>query len=74
LSDLAHNLLADFQHRTLSGYRYENYGPKHIIRALLRIPGILTIHDGNIVKIVLLIQNQFSQDQLICLERFGLGS
>jgi len=42
LTDLAHNLLADFQHRALIGSRFENYGPKRIIRDLLRIPGNLT--------------------------------
>jgi len=74
LTDLAHNLLADFQHRALIGSRFENYGPKRIIRDLLRIPGNLTFRDGNIVKIELLSQKQFSQDLLICLERFCLGS
>ena len=74
LTDLAHNLLADFQHRALIGSRFENYGPKRIIRDLLRIPGNLTFRDGNLVKIELLSQKQFSQDLLICLERFCLGS
>jgi hypothetical protein len=74
LTDLAHNLLADFQHRALIGSRFENYGPKRIIRDLLRIPGNLTFSDGNLVKIELLSQKQFSQDLLICLERFCLGS
>jgi hypothetical protein len=74
LTDLAHNLLADFQHRALIGSRFENYGPKRIIRDLLRIPGNLTSRNGSIVKIELLSQKQFSQDLLICLERFCLGS
>ena len=73
LTDLAHNLLADFQHRALIGSRFENYGPKRIIRDLLRIPGNLTSCNGSIVKIELLSQKQFSQDLLICLERFCLG-
>jgi hypothetical protein len=74
LTDLAHNLLADFQHRALIGSRFENYGPKRIIRDLLRIPRNLTSRNGNIVKIELLRHKQFSQDLLICLERFCLGS
>lgn len=74
LTDLAHNLLADFQHRALIGSRFENYGPKRIIRDLLRIPGNLTSRNGSIVKIELLSQKQFSQDLLICLERYCLGS
>jgi hypothetical protein len=74
LTDLAHNLLADFHHRALVGSRFEGYGPKHIIRDLLQMPGKLTFVDGKIAKIELLSQKQFSQDLLICLERYCLGS
>jgi hypothetical protein len=74
LTDLAHNFLADFHHRALIGSRFENYGPKRIIRDLLHMPGKLTFCNGNIAKIELLSQKQFSQDLLICLERYCLGS
>jgi len=74
LTDLAHNLLADFQHRALIGSRFENYSLKRILRDLLRMPGILTLRDGKIAKIELLSQRQFSQDLLICLERFCFDS
>lgn len=74
LTDLAHNLLADFHHRALLGSRFEGYGPKRIIRDLLRMPGNLTFVNGNIAKIELLSQKQFSQDLLICLERYCSGS
>lgn len=74
LTDLAHNLLADFQHRALVGSRFEGYGPKRIIRDLLHMPGQLTFEDGKIAKIELLSQKHFSQDLLICLERYCLGS
>jgi hypothetical protein len=74
LTDLAHNLLADFHHRALVGSRFEGYGPKRIIRDLLRMPGKLTLTNGKIAKIELLSQKQFSQDLLICLERYCLGS
>ena len=74
LTDLAHNLLADFQHNALIGSWFEGYGPKRIIRDLLRMPGKLTFCDGNIAKIELLSQKQFSQDLLICLERYCSGS
>jgi len=74
LTDLAHNLLADFQHRALVGSRFEGYGPKRIIRDLLRIPGKLTFVDGKIAKIELLSLKHFSKDLLICLERYYLGS
>ena len=74
LTDLAHNLLADFYHRALVDSRFEGYGLKRIIRDLLRMPGKLTLCDGKIAKIELLGQKQFSQDLLICLERYCLSS
>lgn len=74
LTDLAHNLLTDFHHRALIGSRFEGYGPKRIIRDLLQMPGKLTFVGGNIAKIELLSQKQFSKDLLICLERYCLGS
>ena len=74
LTDLAHNLLADFHHRALVGSRFEGYGPKRIVRDLLCMPGKLTVLDGKIVKVELLSQKQFSQDLLMCLERYCLGS
>jgi hypothetical protein len=73
LTDLAHNLLADFHHRALVGSRFEGYGPKRIIRDLLHLPGKLTFVDGRIAKIELLSQKQFSKDLLICLERYLAG-
>lgn len=74
LTDLAHNLLADFHHRALVGSRFEGYGPKRIIRDLLQMPGKLTFVDGKITKIELPSQKQFSPDLLMCLERYCLGS
>ena len=74
LTDLAHNLLADFHHLALVGSRFEGYGPKRIIRDLLHIPGKLTFTDGKIAKIELLSLKHFSKDLLICLERYCLGS
>ena len=73
LTDLAHNLLADFHHRALVGSRFEGYSPKRIIRDLLRMPGKLTFENGKIAKIELLSQKQFSKDLLICLERYLAG-
>lgn len=73
LTDLAHNLLADFHHRALVGSRFEGYGPKRILRNLLHMPGKLTFVDGKIAKIQLLSQKQFSKDLLICLERYLAG-
>jgi len=41
LTDLAHNLLADFHHRALVGSQFEDYGPKRIVRDLLTMQGRL---------------------------------
>jgi hypothetical protein len=73
LTDLAHNLLADFHQRALVGSRFEGYGPKRIVRDLLCMPGKLTFADQKIAKIELLTLKQFSQDLLVCLERYCLG-
>jgi hypothetical protein len=73
LTDLAHNLLADFHHHALVGSRFEGYGPKRIIRDLLQMPGKLTFLDGKIVKIELPSQKQFSKGLLNCLERYLAG-
>jgi hypothetical protein len=74
LTDLTHNLLADFHQRALVGSRFEGYGPKRIIRDLLQMPGNLSFEDGKIAKIELISQKQFAKDLLICLERYCLGS
>lgn len=74
LTDLAHNLLAEFHHRALVGSRFEGYGPKRIVRDLLQMPGKLTFAHGKLVKLELLSQKQFSQELLLCLEKYDLGS
>jgi hypothetical protein len=70
LTDLAHNLLADFYHRALIGTRFESYGLKRIVRDLLATPGLLTFENGQLRRVELLSLKQFSQDLLICLERY----
>ncbi len=72
LTDLAHNLLADFQHRALCGTRFESYGLKRIVRDLLAIPGRL-IFDGNrLARVELLTLNQNASDCAACLEKYCL--
>lgn len=70
LTDLAHNLLADFKHHALVGSRFEGYGLKRIIRDLLSMPGVLVFEDKKLVRIELLSQKQNAADLLICLERY----
>lgn len=73
LTDLAHNLLADFYHQALVGTRFAGYGPKRIVRDLLATPGNLVLEAGELQRIELLSLKQFSPELLICLERYCLG-
>lgn len=73
LTDLAHNLLADFHHRALTGTRFESYGLKRIVRDLLTMPGRLVFDAGQLKRIELLTLNQNAADLLICLERYCSG-
>ena len=73
LTDLAHNLLADFKRHALRGSRFEQYGIKRIVRDLLCLPGTLVFdRHGNLAYVKLLSQKQNSSDLLICLERYYL--
>jgi hypothetical protein len=72
LTDLAHNLLADFYHRALLGSPFEGYGPKRIVRDLLAVPGRIVLEEGR-VRVELLSQKQFSKDLVMCLERYCSG-
>lgn len=70
LTDLAHNLLADFHHRALAGSRFDGYGPLRIVRDLLATPGRLFFADGKLVRVELLSQKQFARDLAMCLEKY----
>lgn len=72
LTDLAHNLLADFAHRGLADSSFAAYGPKRIVRDLLKMPGLVTLTD-NQVQIDLLSQNQFSEELAMCLVKYCSG-
>lgn len=74
LTDLAHNLLADFYHRTLLQSKFEGYGLKRIVRDLLAVPGRLYFDQGRLVKIELLSQKHFVENLKICLERYCSSS
>jgi hypothetical protein len=75
LTDLAHNLLADFSHQALVGSPFEDYGPKRIVRDLLATPGRLIFDDSGskLARVELLSLKQFSKDLAICLERYCSG-
>ena len=70
LTDLAHNLLADFHHRALKGTRFESFGLKRIVRDLLATPGRLVFEAGQLQRVELLSLKLFSKDLLSCLERY----
>ena len=71
LTDLAHNLLADFHHRVLSGSRFDDYGLKRIVRDVLATPGRLVFEDGQLKRIELLSQMQNAEDLVTCLKRLN---
>ena len=73
LTDLAHNLLADFYHRALVGSPFEDYGLKRIVRDLLATPGRLVFEAGQLKRIELLSLKHYASDLLICLERYSSG-
>lgn len=70
LTDLAHNLLAEFCHQALVGTRFESYGLKRVVRDLLAIPGRLIFEQGELVRVELLSLNQNAEDLAICLEKY----
>lgn len=70
LTDLAHNLLADFYHRALLGSKFETYGPKRIVRDLLNTPGRLVFEAGVLKRIELLSLKQNAEDLRMCLVRY----
>jgi hypothetical protein len=73
LTDLVHNLLAEFYQRALVGKHFESFGLKRIVRDLLAMPGRLVFEAGELKRIELLTQKQFAQDLLWCLERYCVG-
>jgi hypothetical protein len=70
LTDLAHNLLADFYHSALANSILAHYGPKRIVRDLLNFPGCLTFEGQTLTRVDLLSQKQFSRELEMCLNRF----
>ncbi len=69
LTDLAHNLLADFYRQALQGTTFDGFGSKRIVRDLLAMPGYLTVRK-NYLRIDLLRKKQFSSELVMCLLRF----
>lgn len=70
LNDLAHNVLADFQHRALKDSPCSDFSSKRIIRDLISIPGYLSFRDEKLEKVSLLSLKQFSEPMQHALLRY----
>ena len=70
LTDLAHNLLADFRHYGLAESRFATWGLKRIVRDLLAIPGRLYFEGAELKRIELLAEHPYAEELIICLERY----
>jgi len=73
LTDLAHNLLADFHHTVLSDTKFAGFGPKRMVRDLLAIPGMLTFEGTQLKRIDLLESHPHAKSMLICLKKHDWG-
>lgn len=71
LTDLAHNLLAEFHHKALRNSRFDGFGLKRIVRDLLSLPGKIVLADDKLVKIEFATtQNLFAKEFVDCLQKF----
>jgi hypothetical protein len=73
LTDLAHNLLADFRHHALAYTRFHDYGQKRIVNNLLNIPGKLIFEAGILKQVELLSTHENAKEMRSCLEKFCSG-
>lgn len=73
LTDLAHNLLADFSYQALLGSKFDDFGLKRIVRDVLATPGRLVFADGHLQRVELLSQKQFAEELRSCLEKYCSG-
>ena len=70
LTDLAHNLLADFHNKALMGSSFEPFGPKRIVRDLLCTPGLLSFEDEKLSQVDLLSLKHYSDELVSVLLRY----
>jgi len=70
LTDLAHNLLADFHDRALDDSRFAHWGLKRIVRDLLAMPARLRFRQLQLYRIDLLKSHPYAKELLICLEKY----
>ncbi len=70
LTDLAHNLLANFYQTTLQQTRFRSFGQKRIVNKLLNIPGRLIFEANKLKRVELLSTHENAEDMRICLEKY----
>ncbi len=74
LTDLIHNLLADFRYQALADSCFAHWGLKRIVRDLLAIPGRLYFSGSQLKRIELLATHPYSDELIICLEKYCSGN
>ncbi|MCK5315466.1 MAG: transposase [Anaerolineales bacterium] len=70
LTDMAHNLLADFYHSALAGSSFQGYGPKRIVRDLLAMEGRIHLDTEQLMKVELSANHRYAEELLDCLVRY----
>jgi len=70
LTDLAHNLLADFYHLALVDSAFHDYGPKRIVRDILAVPGRMSFENDQLVRVDLISQMQSANTLVTCLKKY----
>lgn len=70
LTDLAHNLLADFYHSALVSSRFADFGLKRIVRDVLAVEGCIQFENDQVRHIALLETHPYARTLLDCLVRY----
>jgi hypothetical protein len=70
LTDLAHNLLADFQQTALAGTPLAGFAAKRIVRDLLNIEGSLVWEAGELKRIDLHQGHPYAAQMVECLKKY----
>ena len=70
MTDLAHNLLADFRYRALPDSSFAHWGLKRIVRDLLALPGRLYFEERQLKRIELLASHPYANELIICLGKY----
>ncbi|MCB0192922.1 MAG: hypothetical protein KDJ65_13340 [Anaerolineae bacterium] len=65
MTDLAHNLLADFRYCSLANSAFADWGLKRIVRDLLQILGLLVFENTQLKRIELLTTHSCAAELLI---------